>query len=206
MSTLQIYIPEAGLAEPESPEIPWILRTARGERRHGRSSVDELPRADHCEVIVPASVVLLTEVNIPPASRQRLRQMLPFAVEDRILTDPENVHVAAGPRLANGATPVAVIEKGWLAAVIERLKRAGVRPQRMLVETTMPELSPGAWCVVWNGRDGFARTGPASGMALDGGSESTPPLALTRAIADARARKSRARTSPSPFRSRRPGT
>lgn len=189
MSTLQIYIPETGLPEAETTEIPWILRGGRGELgQAGRSAVWRLPKADHCEVIVPASVVLLTQVNIPPASRQKLRQMLPFAVEDRVLSDPESIHVAAGPRLQNGNTPVAVIEKSWISAVLGQLRDAGLRPQRMLVETTLPEIEPNAWCVVWNGRDGFVRTGQASGLALDGGRADRPPMVLQRAISDARER------------------
>jgi len=189
MSTLQIYIPETGLPEAETTEVPWILRGGRGELgQAGRSAVWRLPKADHCEVIVPASVVLLTQVNIPPASRQKLRQMLPYAVEDKVLSDPETIHVAAGPRLPNGDTPVAVVEKGWISDVLMRLRDAGLRPQRMLVETTLPEIEPNAWCVVWNGRDGFVRTGQASGFALDGGRPDRPPMVMQRAVSDARAK------------------
>jgi general secretion pathway protein L len=188
MTVLSIYVPEEYAEGEGEPIFNWVLRRANNfAARSGTSSVLSLPKAEQCEIVVPASVVMLTEVSLPRTSRQRLRQMLPFAVEDKLLSDPETVHVAAGARQPNGTMPVAVIEKSWLHGVLSTLGKVGLRPQRVVAETCLPEVEPGTWTVVWNGGGGFARTGSASGMALDGALGPAPPFALSRAIEEATA-------------------
>jgi general secretion pathway protein L len=187
MAILQLYVPEEGVSLDSTHTFAYGLRSNGGElQRSGTGSLTELPRADRLELILPAGLVLLTEVKLPPVRGQKLRQMLPFAVEDQILSDPESVHVAAGARAADGATPVAVIDKAWLKDVLEALRRAKLRADRAIPETCLPELEPQAWTLVWNGRDGFVRTGPALGMALDSVDETLSPLALARAVTEAK--------------------
>ena len=188
MSVLQIYIPEANLSGDGDPSLSWSLRqTKEGIARSGKSVPDKIPKATRCELILAAGAVLLTQVKLPPAGRQKLRQLLPFAVEDKIFSDPETVHVAAGMRRADGITPVAVVEKNWFAEVLAKLRATGLQPDAALAETCLPDLEPGIWCVVWNGHDGFVRTGESSGMVLDAGILTAPPVGLERALQEAKA-------------------
>jgi general secretion pathway protein L len=166
MAILQIYIPEQGVPS----DIPLA----------------ELPRGERVDAILPAALVLTTEIKLPPARGQKLRQLLPFAVEERLLTDPEAIHAAAGPRQLSGLTPVVVVDKAWLTAVIDALEKVGLRPDRILSELCLPELEPEAWTLVWSGSDGFVRTSAHVGLALDSGVDDLPPFALARALEDAR--------------------
>lgn len=187
MATLQLYIPEQGLPAEGEVMIRFAQRSKTGELlKSGEMPLSELPRGDRVEALLPASAVLCTEVKLPPVRGQRLRQMLPFAIEEKLLTDPETMHVAAGPRQLSGLTPVVAVEKRWLQGVVEHLQRAGLRPDSVLTEIALPDLDPNAWTMVWNGHDGFVRTGPHLGLPLDAGDEHGIPFGLVQAVAEAK--------------------
>lgn len=182
MSLLHIFIPEQGLSDV----CDWVLRDA-GRSNAGSSSLATIPKADEIVLIAPASRVLFTCVKLPPVGQSRMREMLAYAVEDKLLVEPENIHAVAAARGAGGETPIAIIDKAWLRQVLTQLQRAGIHSGKMLVETLLPRLETSAWSVVWNGQDGFVRTGPVEGVAVDGGDVRTPPLALKLALDEARA-------------------
>ncbi len=189
MTILQIYLPEVGLPGENDVPLRYALRNNAGElSRSGAAPRAELPRADQVEVIVPASLVLFTEVKLPPVRGQKLRQMLPYAVEDKILSDPELVQVATGARADDGVTRVAVVDRGWLTAAIQQLQRLGLRPERGFTETCLPELEATAWTLVWDGGEGFVRTAPGAGFALDSMGQTDVPLALMKSVEEARAK------------------
>jgi general secretion pathway protein L len=187
MTILHLYIPEEGIPLDNAHAFAYALRSNLGElQRSGSAALAELPGADRLELILPASLVLFTELKLPPVRGQKLRQMLPFAVEDKVLSEPDAIHVAAGSRDQDGITAVAIIDKAWLREVLEGLRKAGLRADRAMAETCLPELEPQAWTLVWNGQDGFVRTSQAFGLALDSVEESMTPLALARAVSEAK--------------------
>ena len=188
MSLLRLHLPpDWPDLEPAAP-LPWCTLGARGESlASGRALAAELPQADACELVIPAELVLLTHAALPRGSRQKQRQMLPYAIEDRLVAEPDAVHVAAGHADGDGQTALAAIDKAWLARVLARLAEAGLHPRSAWPEALLPELPAEAWVMVWNGRSGFLRSGAQAGMSLDGGSVEQPPAALTLSVAQARA-------------------
>ena len=187
MTILQVYLPEAGFGVDNEVAVKYALRAPTGElQRSGSAAPSELPRADQVEIIVPASLVLFTEVRLPPVRGQRLRQLLPFAVEEKILSDPNQVQVATGLRDAQGMTRVAILDRAWLDAVCDRLRQLGLRPERGFAETCLPELEPQAWTLIWDGHEGFVRTDQGAGLALDNMGDDAAPFALRRAVEEAR--------------------
>ena len=182
MSILHIFIPETGLGA----SCDWALREAV-RTRSGTSPWADVPRAEQLVLIVAASRVLLTRLNLPAVGQAKLREMLAFAVEDKLLAEPEKIHAVAAARGPSGDTDIAVIDKAWLRQQLAHLQQHGLRPDEMRVETLLPRLENNTWSLVWNGRGGFVRTGKNSGIVLDGGDTHTPPLALTLALDEARA-------------------
>jgi len=62
-------------------------------------------------VIVPAEDVLLTQVKMPKLTRHRLRQALPYALEEQVLGEVTDLHFAMGPYQPDETVPVAIIDK-----------------------------------------------------------------------------------------------
>lgn len=170
MKILRIY-PASG--------IDWALTENGSILQSGSDGA--FPDCDACEVIAPATRVLLTRVKLPRVSQKRLAEIAAFAVEESIIPEPENNHVVTGPLLPDGSTLLAVVDKAWMKSILARLGQYGLKPERMLIETLLPKLQPESWALVWHGRDGFLKCGEHCGNALDvNGAE--PPLGLRLAL------------------------
>jgi general secretion pathway protein L len=87
-------------------------------------------------VLVPGCDVITTQAQLPASSLARLRQLVPFSLEDSLADDIETLAFAIGARLESGAgVAVAIASKaritGWLAA----LSDAGLTPHALYSET-----------------------------------------------------------------------
>lgn len=78
--------------------------------------------------IAPAIEVLLTDANVPIRNVTRLRQALPFALEEQVADDVADLHFAIGKRGGNGALPVAVVRRDQLEHWRERLRDVNLEP------------------------------------------------------------------------------
>ena len=191
MAQLEIHIPENWLPEQQEETgrgtlFTWLLRGEDGKlMRSGQDELDAMPAAAQCHIVIPASRVLLSSVQLPAQNRKKFMQALSYAVEDRIMADPESVHVAAGEAQENGEMPVAIVDRAWLRQVLDSLCGSGFKPLRAEVETLLAPCKTGVWALIWRGNGGFVRQGPYSGIPLDGGDAQQPPAALQLAIAAA---------------------
>lgn len=167
----------------------WLLRGKQGDIfRRGEGTLAALPAADSCRLIVPASRVLLSQVRPPAQNRKKFMQALSYAVEDRIMADPESVHVAAGPMLENGDMPVAIVERAWLQKTLDLLQQTGIKPVAAETETLLIPWQEGTWTLAWHGNSGTLRQGSYSGLTLDGGDTLQPPPGLRLALENATSR------------------
>ena len=84
-------------------------------------------------VLVPSAEVLSTTVDIP-LKGAKLIAALPFALEEYLADDIDQLHFAAGPRRANGKIPVSVVGKqnmdDWLAV----LDAAGISANSVIAD------------------------------------------------------------------------
>ena len=182
MSILHIYVPETGFGA----SCDWALRVA-GTVQLGAGDWSQLPQANQTVLILAASRVLFTQVQLPAVGQNKMRELLAFAVEDKLLTEPDKVHTVAAARKPNGETAVAIIDKAWLRQQLDYLRQRGIQADKMLAETLLPPLENMTWSLVWNGQGGFVRSGMQAGFVVDGGDAQTPPMALILALDEVRA-------------------
>lgn len=118
----------------------WIMVDDNGTRRGApRSGALEEAAADIGNspviVLVPAANVLTTSVDLPIRGGARLRSALPFALEEQLAENIEDLHFAAGDRRDDGTRPVAVVAKRVMDEWLVRLADAGLEPVRMVPES-----------------------------------------------------------------------
>jgi general secretion pathway protein L len=100
----------------------------------GRGALDGARAAlanRRCTVLVSGVDVLTAQVNLPAASQARLRQLVPFSLEESLADDVEHLAFAIGARLASGATQVAAVAKERLEQWLAQLRSAGIVPQAL---------------------------------------------------------------------------
>lgn len=99
--------------------------------------------------VVPHSRLSWLPVTLPPGSQgPRLQGVLRGLLEDRLLEEPDQVHLVLEPNAQNvakagGIALVAVCHKQWLREVLAPLQAAGLTVQRLV-----PEISPSTQTVL----------------------------------------------------------
>lgn len=148
MSVLVVQIPPRprdGNGHGIPTEFSWWL-SADGQTvaSTGRGAPGSWPRATQTVAMVDDADVAWRRITLPKAPAARLRAALVGVLEDQLLADDEQLHFALEPQ-ARGGQPawLAVLHRGWLAAVLNELERDG-RVLDRIVPASLPTLEPAA--------------------------------------------------------------
>ena len=136
---------------PRNPQADasWILADARGNAISAPQSgplQEAAQRAGgrHVCVIVPGTDVLLTEPELPVKAGAKLQQVVPYALEEQLAEDIDELHFAIGKRASEGpTTPVAVVALSLMDEWTSTLKAAGLSPESMYVDSELLPVNPG---------------------------------------------------------------
>jgi general secretion pathway protein L len=126
-------------ASAEAPALAWLLSPdGLSVTRQGESAPAQCPKADSVVAVLPAAAVAWHHPTAPRAPANRLRAALGGVLEEQLLTDDDQVHLALAPRMVPGAPVwVAALHKPWLAGQLAVLAAAG-----LVVDRLVPALAP----------------------------------------------------------------
>ena len=189
---------------PESAgAVAWCWR--RGDKQDSGqvSDLSQLPvtvRGARACVWTPAAETMLTSVTLPTRARRKIMQALPYALEDRLLGDPDSLHFAYRNE-TDGSLSVAVTDVKRLRVWLDALKQAGIQPVELCPATLLTPWALDCWSLAFATDEVLVRTGAASGFvaplsqtttAMDGGSAKnagavflSPPPLLIAALEEA---------------------
>jgi len=109
-------------------------------------------------VLVPAEEIYLDYVALPGKNRQKLRRAIPYAVEDRLIDDVENLHFALSNQPLNGRYLVAAVENRMIDFWDKAMIKAGIRVETILPDVTALGQSAGTWTVLLESERALVRT------------------------------------------------
>ena len=100
---LRIFLPT--IERPDAAtRFAWMLFDSRRNLlREGTTPLADVPRADEVEAVLPCSRVLFARLKLPKVNAATIRELLPYAVEDRLLADPSHIHAVAGITHSTGS-------------------------------------------------------------------------------------------------------
>jgi general secretion pathway protein L len=117
-------------------------------------------------LVVPAQKVLLQDVAFAASERRMLRQTLPYSLEEQLVDDVDLQHFALGA--INGTqVPVAIVEKQWLMAWLQRCEQAGLDIVRALPEQLLLPWREQCWSLWPTPTRWLVRFGRYRGFALE---------------------------------------
>lgn len=130
-SALYLRLPaRAGAAPAESDALPFAWAVRGRLQQSGSAPLAELApmfaRVQRVVMLLAASDVTLLNLPVPPLSPVRMQAALPALVEDRIIGDPADCAIAAGPDV-DGRRTIAVVDRSWLQLWADALRRHGAR-------------------------------------------------------------------------------
>jgi general secretion pathway protein L len=109
-------------------------RLVGGIGRGALGAVRAVLAGRRCTVLVSATDVLTAQADLPAASQARLRQIVPFSLEESLADDVDHLTFAIGARLASGATQIAAVATERMDAWLAQLRAAGLAPQALCSE------------------------------------------------------------------------
>ena len=162
MKTLLLQLP-ASAPGPAAVYAQARLDTAAGALRVSGMQVPlallhRPERGEDVVALVPAAALSWHRVSLPAGlgrSGSRLQAVLVGLLEDRLLQDPAQLHLALPEHWRAGEpTWVAVCDKAWLQAHLLALDEAGLAVQRIVPELSPPRQGQ-SWHALGNEADGW---------------------------------------------------
>jgi general secretion pathway protein L len=152
MTTLTITLPHIGI-DPAA-RLEYVL-SADGVsvQAHDTVPLGLLPKAqDEVVALVPAQRLSWHRVSLPAGSvprgmsgeraTARLRAILEGLLEDELLDEPTQMHLALQPQASSDSTVwVAACDRSWLSAALHALAQAGLPVRRVVPEFTPESLA-----------------------------------------------------------------
>ena len=136
-------------------------------------------------VLVPGADVVLTEVDVPVKTGARVQQVVPFALEEQLAEDIDQLHFAVGRRAGDSVrTPVAVVSRALMGEWLAALGGAGITAEAMYADSNLIPANPGQAVALLEGDGATVRPvgGPPVTMPVDALAEA---LELVRPAPDA---------------------
>lgn len=147
MRTLIIQLP-LGLPGPTMTYSHVVVQAAPGSKPTPVqwSTANLLPasnRQTETVALLPAAALSWHQIDLPPGLHKqpaRLQAALQGLLEDRLLDDPVQLHMALQPDWKTKSKPwVAVCDRAWLMAHLQALEKAGVTVHRIVPELPLTE-------------------------------------------------------------------
>ncbi len=131
-------------------------------------------------VLIPGTDVLLTQADIPSKQRQRIVQAVPYALEDQLIEDIENLHFAVGRREpTTGLIAVAVLARTQMENYLQSLQTVGMIPTMFTPDILAVPKPDDGWGILFFDHIVLVRTGLQTGFAIESHSLATIlPMAL----------------------------
>jgi general secretion pathway protein L len=162
----------SGAAATIGAAAEWIVMDGTGARRGNVQSgpLDLAPATAanrKVVVLVPGTDALLAEPVLPVKSGVKLAQVVPFALEEHLASDVEDLHFAVGKRDVRPGTPVTVVARARMDAWQALLTDAGLQADAIYPETAALPETPNAITLLIDGARVYVRRPETPGTVLD---------------------------------------
>lgn len=117
--------------------------------------------------LVPGADVLLAEPELPAKAGARLAQLVPYALEEHLADDIDDLQFAIGKAVGDTSrTRVAVVARALLNDWLATLRAAGINPDALYADSDLLPENPGQAVVLLEEGGVFVRPPGASAVTL----------------------------------------
>ena len=139
---LIVLLPEQPLlADDADPALYWWRCDRDGSQLDsgldGLGTLRQRFGNERIRALAPASSVNLFRVRLPTQRAAAARAALPYALEELVSQELDELHIVMGPRRADGQTSAAVVSHTPMQSWLERFRQAGWRLEGLLPQATL---------------------------------------------------------------------
>lgn len=159
-------------AGSETTTAEWLVTDSSGARQARVQRGDLIQAAPLAAgrkvfVFVPGTDAVLAEPVLPLKGGAKLTQIVPFALEEQLAADVEDLHFAVGKREGRPGTPVTVVSRERMDAWRAALAAAGLHADGVYAETAALPETPNGVTVLIDGARVYVRRRGVPGAVLD---------------------------------------
>jgi general secretion pathway protein L len=141
------------LASPGQEETEWLTiddaaDSATTRQRGSLTLAAAVSRTGKVVALASVTQILLAEPELPPGGGVKLARAVPFALEEQLTEDVDQLHFSIGRRRPGGGTPVAVVSRKVLQQWLSDLSAAGLEPLAVYPDISLMPENPGQ-TVLW---------------------------------------------------------
>ncbi|HID49730.1 MAG TPA: hypothetical protein EYP40_09015, partial [Chromatiales bacterium] len=155
----------------DRPRCGWITlqdgRVLTGPRHGDPGSAAASIDTEQVIVYVPTLEVFLTRVKLPAGRRSQLQHALPYALEESLTEDVDELHCALGAQQEDGRYGAAVVRRRTLDSWLDSLAQAGIAPRAMYPDVMLLPLVANGWTISCLENRLHVRTGPDDGFVCE---------------------------------------
>lgn len=153
--------------------VSWVVLDSAGQRlspvAHGTLAEAAGEAANRRVLLLVSGLdAVCSRASVPVSSAVRLRQVLPYSLEDAVAEDVDRLHFAAGARDASGGVPVTIVTRGRMEGWLADCERVGLNPERVYCESDGVPPVPGSIAVVAEADCTYGRAPGQPPFALQG--------------------------------------
>ncbi len=143
--------------QPEQPnKATWALVNTAGELSNmlSQGSLNDVaPLADKHKTIVllDSCNIYIDAVKLPIKNAQKLLRAIPFALEEKIADDIDELHFVAGKTASDGKTPVAAINNQILKDILNTLEASSIKPAALIPDSLCLTANETQWAILLQG-------------------------------------------------------
>jgi len=153
----------------ESPQrASWVRMAADGEvKGKGQGALADIETGgERAVVLVPGEDVLLSQAEVPGHKRRLLSQAVPYAMEEQLVEDVEELHFALGA-VDGDRVNVAVVSRARMDEWLAQLRQAGIEAEQLVPDVLALPLPENSWQLLRCGDRLLLRSAPQAGMVMD---------------------------------------
>lgn len=140
-------------------DVRWLVLDANGNtvgfpQSGTLEDTAELAANRRTIFMLPGERIIAAAARVPGSNPRRILQAAPYALEERLASDVETLHVALLARHADQHCDFLVVERDWLAETLDRIHGAGLRADAAWPDYLGVPAEPGTahWIIMGDGR------------------------------------------------------
>lgn len=164
-----------------SPEqVEWFKPDA-GIRQGMPAELAAQVGGDRLLLVAPGEAITLSVAQVPGRQRSARLKAIPFALEDNLAVDVEELHFAVG-EFAGASIPVAVVDHRTLQTWLETCTQAGLSLNAIIPEPLLLPHEEGSWSLLLDDNRAIVRSSRWDGFVTD---QNELEIVLKLALAEA---------------------
>ncbi|MBI1422787.1 MAG: hypothetical protein GC149_04910 [Gammaproteobacteria bacterium] len=148
--------------DPTASEASWqLVENGQLVGPQGQGKLEDARRVARgvpVVVMVPSEEIFLDNVALPGKNRQKLRRAIPFAVEDQLIDEIEDLHFALSSHAHEGRYLVAAVEDRLMDYWDKSIVNAGIRAETLIPDVSALPHSDTQWTVLLEATRALVRT------------------------------------------------